>query len=550
MRVSKRASAIALGAAIALVAAGCGSGGDDADAPASNANGAITIDGSQPENPLVPSDISETGGGMVADALWTGLFEYNPDTAQPENAMAESVETTDSKVFTIKIKQGWKFHDGTEVKAKNYVDAWNWAAYAPHAAENAYFFAQIAGFNDVQSEDPDGDGPQEAPKPKADKLSGLKVIDDYTFEVTLSAPFSVFPSMLGYTAFSPLPDSFPFADADPKASEEWGRNPIGNGAFKFVSWENDREIKITRYDDYLGTKPKIKDVTYKFYADLDTAYLDAQAGNLDFLRQVPTSALVAGKFKTDFPNGFVERSQGAIQTMTFPLYVKRFDNLKFRQAISVAIDREAITDKIFNKGRVPATSWVSPAVDGYKDGVCGEWCTYDPAKAKQLFAESGFTGEFTIAYNADGGHKAWVEATCNSINTALGQQVCRPKAYATFALMRADANAFKLTGGIRTGWVMDYPHIQNFLEPIYKTNASSNDAKYSSKEFDDLINKANAAPPAEAIAIYQQAEAVLARDLPAITLWQYQTQAIYTDKLQDVKVTPFGELDLDSVQVK
>jgi oligopeptide transport system substrate-binding protein len=402
----------------------------------------------------------------------------------------------------------------------------------------------------VQSEDPDGDGPKAAPKPKTDKMSGLKVIDDYTFEVTLSEPFSVFPSILGYTAFSPLPDSFPFASEDPKASEEWGRKPIGNGAFKFVSWENDREIKITRVDDYPGTKPKVKDVTFKFYADLDTAYLDAQAGNLDFLRQVPTSALVAGKFKADFPNGVVERSQGAIQTFTFPLYVKRFDNLKFRQAVSMAINREEITDKIFNKGRKPATSFVSPAVDGYKDGTCGEWCTFDAAKAKALFTESGFTGDFTIAYNADGGHKAWVEATCNSINGALGAQVCKPKAYATFALLRADANAFKLTGSLRTGWVMDYPHIQNFLEPIYKTNASSNDGKYSSKEFDDLINQANAAKPADSTALYQQAEAVLAKDLPAIPLWQYQTQAIFSDKVQNVKVTPFGELDLDSVQAK
>jgi oligopeptide transport system substrate-binding protein len=552
MRVPKRASVVAIGAAVALAAAGCSSSGNNnTGTTGGNLDGSITIDGSQPENPLVPSDQSETGGGDVTDALFTGLVEYNADSAKPENAMAESIDTTDSKVYTIKVKKGWKFHDGTEVKAKNFVDAWNWGAYSPHGAENSSFFAQIQGFADVQGEDPDGDGPKTAPKPKSTTMSGLKVIDDYTFEVTLSEPFSVFPSVIGYTAFSPLPDSFPYASEDPKASEDWGRKPIGNGPFKFVSWDNDQAIKVTRFDDYQGDKPKVKDVTWKMYADLDTEYLDAQAGNLDFMKQVPTSALVGGKYKADFPNGNIERSQGAIQTFTFPLYVKRFDNLKFRQAVSMAINRAEITDKIFNKGREPATGFVSPAVDGYKAGVCAEWCTYDAAKAKQLFTESGFTGDFTLAYNTDGGHKAWVEATCNSINSALGATVCKPKAYATFALMRADANAFKMTGALRTGWVMDYPHIQNFLEPIYRTNASSNDGKYSSKEFDDLIAQANAAKPDAAVPLYQQAEAVLVQDLPAIPLWQYKTQAIFNaDKVQNVKVTPFGRLDLKTIQAK
>jgi oligopeptide transport system substrate-binding protein len=171
MRGSKRASAVALGAAIALVATGCSSGdGDGGDAGSKTTDGAIVIDGTQPEVPLVPANTTETGGGAIIDYLWTGLVEYPNDGSAPKNAVAESIETTDSKVYTIKIKKGTKFHDGTEVKAANFTKAWSWAAYSPNGAQNSSFFADIAGFDKVQSVDPDDDGPKKAPEPAAKEL--------------------------------------------------------------------------------------------------------------------------------------------------------------------------------------------------------------------------------------------------------------------------------------------------------------------------------------------------------------------------------------------
>src|SRR3712207_1940763 len=199
MRVSKRAGVVAVTTAVALVAAGC-SGGDNSDtneASGDTANGAITIDGTQPEVGLVPANTTETGGGKIIDFMWTGLVQYPNDGSAPVNAVAQDITTTDSKVYTIKLKPDTKFHDGTVVKAKNFVDAWNWAAYSPNGAQNGSFFSDIAGFTDVHTEDPDGEGPKEAPEPKAKTMSGLKVIDDTTFEVTLNAPFSIFPTKLG-----------------------------------------------------------------------------------------------------------------------------------------------------------------------------------------------------------------------------------------------------------------------------------------------------------------------------------------------------------------
>ena len=86
----------------------------------------------------------------LLDAIDAKLVHYNADTAAPELDIAESIETKDNQTFTVKLKPGYKFHDGTEVKAKNFVDAWNWNAYGPNGNLNAYFFEPIAGYDDLQ----------------------------------------------------------------------------------------------------------------------------------------------------------------------------------------------------------------------------------------------------------------------------------------------------------------------------------------------------------------------------------------------------------------
>ena len=138
MRGTTRKVAVAALSAVALLAAGCGSGEDgETDTPAAEAKtgGEITVRGCNPENPLIPQNTTETCGGTVIDAAFSKLVHYEPETAAPQNDIAESIETEDNQTFTVKLKKGYKFHDGTEVKAKNFVDAWNYAAYGPNAFE-------------------------------------------------------------------------------------------------------------------------------------------------------------------------------------------------------------------------------------------------------------------------------------------------------------------------------------------------------------------------------------------------------------------------------
>ncbi len=545
--ITRTVTMVAGVSAITLLAAACGGGSSSNDTSSSAAGktgGAVTVRGCNPQNPLIPSNTTETCGGNVLDAITAKLVHYNPENAAPENDIADKIESSDNQNFTVTLKKGYKFQDGTEVKSKNFVDAWNYAAYGPNAQSSGYFMEPIEGFGDLQCADADC-----KTKPKTDKMTGLVVKDDYTFTIKTTEKVSNLPVRLGYSAFSPLPDTF---FADPAA---FGEKPIGAGPFKFDSWTKNTEIKLSKFADYSGKfGAKLDNVTFKIYQDEDAAYNDVVANNLDVTDSIPSSAQIDDKYKTDLPDRNAQRAVGVIQNVSFPP-VKvdpNYADPKLRQAISMAIDRETIIKQIFNNTRQPATGWVSPVVDGYKANQCGEYCTFDAAKAKAKLDEAGGFkgGKMTISYNADASHKAWVEATCNSIKGALGVD-CVATPVVDFATFRTAISNRKMKGMFRTGWQMDYPSIENFLAPLYKTGASSNDSDYSNPEFDKLITEAAAqTDAAQANAKYQEAEALLATDMPTIPMWYSTATFGWSDKVTGVKITAFGTIDFASLALK
>lgn len=553
MRGTTRTVAVAALSAVALLAAGCGSGDSDETATTAaggKTGGEITVRGCNPQNPLVPSNTTETCGGNVIDAVFAKLVHYDPETAEPKLDIAESIETTDNQNFTVKLKPGYKFHDGTVVTSKSFVDAWNYAAYGPNAQSSGYFMEPIEGFGDLQcAGTTNPDDPCEGYTPKAKEMSGLKVVDDNTFTIKTTEKVSNLPVRLGYSAFAPLPEKF---FADPKA---FGDAPVGAGPFKLDSWTKEQAIVLSKFADYSGEfGSKLDKVTFKIYQDSDAAYNDVIANNLDITDEIPASALIDDKYKSDLPDRNGQKESGVIQTITVaPTKVDpNYADPKIRQAISMAIDRDTIIKQIFNGTRVPATGWVSPVVDGYKAEQCGEYCKYDPAKAKALLDEAGgFKGDkMTLSYNADAAHKEWTEATCNSIKQALGVE-CQAVGVVDFATFRSEIADRKMKGMFRTGWQMDYPSIENFLAPIYKTGASSNDGDYSNPAFDKLlVEGAAAADSAAANAKYQEAEALLAADMASIPMWYGKTTMGWSDKVTGVKITPFGTIDLASVSLK
>ena len=500
---------LAVPAVLALGLTACSSGGTASDSSASGAaagssTAVITTNGSEPQNPLIPANTNETGGGKILDLIFAGLVYYDAEGAT-HMEMAESIEPNeDASVWTVKLKKGQKFSDGTEVQAHNFIEAWKMGA--KEAMLSSYFYAPIQGADDEGAGD----------------LTGLEEIDDYTFTIALKEPTADWSQRLGYSAYVPLPDS---TLADPATG---GEKPIGNGPYMVAEngWEHNAQIKLIPNPEYKGDNvAKNGGVNIIFYASQDAAYQDLLGHNLDVLDAIPDSAFAT--YESELEGRSANQAAAIFQSFAIPMKLEHFsgDEGKLRrQALSYAIDRDTITETIFSGTRTPAKDFTSPVVDGYNDAVPGsEVLSYNPEKAKELWAEadkiSPWSGTFTIGYNSDGGHQAWVDAVANSIKNTLGiDAVGNP--YPDFKSLRTEVTNRTITGAFRTGWQADYPGKYNFLAPLYGTGAGSNDTDYSNADFDGLLTKSASAPSVEeSNKLLDQAQEILFKDLPVIPLW-------------------------------
>ncbi|MFE9924719.1 ABC transporter substrate-binding protein [Streptomyces sp. NPDC005774] len=540
MRGATHAKWAVCAVAVALAATACGGG----DGGSGETGAALSASWGDPQNPLEPANTNEVQGGKVLDMIFRGLKRYDPETGEAQDMLAESIETKNSQNFTVRVKNGWTFSNGEKVTAQSFVDAWNYGASLKNNQRNAYFFGYIEGYDKTHPEK----GEQ-----TADTLSGLKVTDELTFTIALTQKFSTFPDTLGYAAFAPLPHAF-FDDHD-----AWVAKPVGNGPYTVDTYTKGSQMSLRAWADYPGNdKAQNGGVDLKVYTDNNTAYTDLLAGNLDLVDDVPAAQLK--NVKSDLGDRYLNTPAGIIQTLAFPFYDKAWNKTgseKVRKGLSMAINRDQITETLFVKTRTPATDWTSPVLGkdgGFQDGLCGDACEYKPDEAKKLIQEGGGLpgGKVTITYNADtGSHKDWVDAVCNSINNALdNERACAGNPVGTFADFRNQITQQKMSGPFRAGWQMDYPLIQNFLQPLYYTNASSNDGKWSNKNFDEFVDRANQeTDTAKAVGLFQQAEEVVRDNMAAIPLWYQNGSAGWSERLSNVKLNPFSVPVYDQIKV-
>ena len=332
-------------------------------------------------------------------------------------------------------------------------------------------------------------------------MSGLEVVDDKTFNVTLSAPFAQFPVTVGYNAFYPLPESF---FEDPEAA---GKHPVGNGPFKadeeFVPGQG---ITLTRYDDYAGDEQ----------AKADTVEFRSTPTST---RPTPTSRAATSTSSTTSRRTPSPR-RGRVRRPLHrdgrrrrsPTSASRPTTRASRTSGSVRPSRWRSTARRSPtpSSRAPAsrpTSVIAPVVDGHREDAC-KYCEVDAEAANELLDEAGFDKSQPVElwFNAGAGHDAWVEAVGNQLRENLGIEF-NLKGDLDFAEYLPLLDEKGVTGPFRLGWSMDYPSPQNYLEPLYSTAAlppaGSNSAFYCNPEFDDLVAQGNeAATNEEAIELY------------------------------------------------
>ncbi|MDR1512521.1 MAG: ABC transporter substrate-binding protein, partial [Propionibacteriaceae bacterium] len=529
---------------LTLSLAACGTGGSDTPTTSTAATTAATdgappatselinIAGTVPEGLIIPSDITESSREVLIRNIFDGLVRVGP-TGDLVNEVAESITTDDAITFTVKIHSDRVFANGEKITASSFVDAWNWGAYGPNAQKAASDYALIKGYDEVH---PNADGAQ----PTAEKLSGLTVVDDTTFTIELTEPASTFPGHLTDGVFFPLPKAF-FDDPD-----AFGKLPIGNGPYQL------REAIDASDGAYLdvnpayvgGRTPKNKGLYFRFYTSMDTTYQDILAGNLDLGDAAGGGLLTA---EADFGDRFLTGPGGPTQTLVFPLYDEFWgseNGLKVRQAISHAIDRQAIIDTIFNGLAAPAKEFTQPGLPGWSDSIPGVDVTdYDVDLAKKLFEEAGGYPRDTLRlyYNGDGSHKEWIEAVANQLRENLGiNAVASPTV--TFAELLEKIRDRELDGPWRASSIPFSPSLDDMLSTIYYTKeGATTQGGYASAEYNGLLNEGRSQTSLdEANKYFNQAQEVLFKDLPAVPLWYTYQATIHSDRITGVAVTPIA----------
>ena len=541
-------------AAVSLVLVACAGGDVGPGAPSGETLSYFTT---EPVS-LFPGMTEFREGMGVLNALFSPLVGHDETGALYPIVASELPISADSVHWTIKIVDGWTFHNGEPVTAQSFVDAWNWTAYGPNAMSVGYFFgpgmADIVGYDDVQGGvDPDEDGPQVAPRPGTDTMSGLRVLDALTFTVTLAHPRSQFPLMLGHPAFYPLPAT---------CIEDWeacNETPIGNGPFRMNgTWEHDRRISVVAYERFAGRRPSIGGVEFRISASPQASARDLQEGQLDFMIGIP--AEMTGSVRAALGDRLINKPSNALTYLAFPMWDDRFGfggaeteyggeaGQNLRHALSMAIERDRGTNVALDD-RAPADSLIPPGVPGYRAGACGEWCRYDVAAAKELYeASPGIEGTIDIWCPGFPGQEAHLTDIAESWHAAFGVEVeVHALGWADFLQRKNDHT---LNGPFTNGWSMDYPSPDGFLLPLYAEGPGEENFGYVDDGANRLMADAATATTVEGgLELYALAEDEILEDMPVIPGSFWRTIGGYSDRVRNVSLDPYDRLDFTTVTV-
>jgi peptide/nickel transport system substrate-binding protein/oligopeptide transport system substrate-binding protein len=484
-----------------------------------------------------PINLQESEGTQVGQAVFDSLVEFDPITSEVLPAAAESWEPNeDATVWTFNLVEGAKFHDGSDVTAEDFKFAWDRICNPENESEISYHLAVVQGYDEMQ-------------EGTATELSGVKVVDDYTLEVTLNYGFADFEYVVGHPALAPVPSD--------GVTEAFGDMPIGNGPFMMAEpWAHDQYIEVVKFDDYYGDEPNIDGVYFNILADQDTAFLEFEAGNLDFV-PIPVGQIQAAvDTYGESPDGYTlnpgeQVSLGAEQAIYY-LLINNTDpalqDPKVRAALSLAIDRQDICDKVFEGTREPATGIVPPGIVGQSANAF-PYSKYDVEAAKQMLADAGFpNGEgfptISLEYNTGSGHEDILQLVQEDLKAIGVDGELVGSEWAQY-LDKLGAKNYQVG---RLGWIADYPIMDNFLYPLFKSDSSDNYSFYVNEDVDAMLDEARTTVDDDArVALYQEAESIVGEDSAVIPMFYYRHTRVASDRVNDGVYSANGLFTFDTV---
>ncbi|HHP5405906.1 TPA: peptide ABC transporter substrate-binding protein [Aeromonas veronii] len=467
----------------------------------------VTNIGTEPTT-IDPQLVEETAGSAIVNDLFEGLYELdNTGKIKPAGAVSYEVDKTGT-IYTFKLRPEAKWSNGEPVTAADYVYGWQRAA-DPKTASNYAWFIELTGVVNASEVTQGKKSPSEL---------GIKALDDHTLQVTLKNPVPFFLKTLAHYTTFPAPKA-----TIEKFGKDWVKpgNIVSNGAFVLKEWTPNERLSAERNTHYWNNQHTVLNkVIYLEIVSETAAYNRYRTGELHYT----TYPLEQYKqLKSKSPEELVSVPTLASYYYVFNTQRKPFDDPKVRKALSLAIDRETITDKILGQGQIAAYSFTPPIVDGFELKKPASQLQSKEERIKQakaLLAEAGYGPDkpltVDILYNTNESHKKIALAVSSMWKHNLGVT-------ATLNNMEWKTMVSALNEGdfgvSRYGWNGDYNDASTFLD-IMTSSSSANSGKWFNKEYDALLAKAHdSRDPAERNALYQQAEALIDTDAPIAPIY-------------------------------
>ncbi|MBK1636489.1 ABC transporter substrate-binding protein [Rhodovulum adriaticum] len=413
-------------------------------------------------------------------SLFDGLMDYEPGTTELKKDLAEDYTISDDGMtYTFKLREGVTFHNGREMTAEDVKYSLDRVTNPETQSPGAGFFGSIEGYDAMAAGE-------------VDSLSGVTVIDPYTVEIKLSRPDATFLHVMAINFSSIVPKEV-VEDYGP----DFGKNPVGTGAFYLEDWTLGQSLTFARNTDYWNEGlPKLDQITFEIGLEPIVALLRLQQGQAD----IPGDGIPPAKFLevtsdpayTDF---VIEGGQLHTGYITMNVNMAPFDNVKVRQAVNMAINKDRAV-RIINGRAVPANQPLPPTMPGYAPDY--EGYAYDPEAAKALLAEAGFPDGFETelyVYNTDPNPRLAQSFQQDLAAIGIDAEI-RSLAQANVIAAGGEPDQAPMIWSGGMAWIADFPDPSNFYGPILGCDGAVpggwNWSWYCNKELDALAVEADA----------------------------------------------------------
>ena len=414
----------------------------------------------------------------VIKSIFDGLMDYKPGTTELEPDLAESYAVSDDGLtYTFKLRDGVKFHNGRAMTSADVKYSFGRAVNPATQSPGGGYFGMIAGYDDVVGG-------------KATELSGIATPDDKTVVFTLARPDATFLHLMAINFGYIVPK-----EEVEKAGADWGKTPVGTGAFKFVEWVPGQNIKLERNKDYFRTGvPYFDTLTFEFGQDPTVSILRLKKGEIDIVGDgIPPAQFAEAQADPANKDLIVEGNQLHTGYVTMNVTQPPFDNLKVRQAVNMAINKERIV-RLINNRAAPASQALPPTMPGYNADNKGY--AYDPEAAKKLLAEADVGEIATELYAMNVDPNPRIAQAIQQDLAAVGIKVeIRSLAQAEVIAAGGSGKAPMIwSGGM--AWIADFPDPANFYYGILgcagAVEGGWNWSKYCNADLDARAGNADA----------------------------------------------------------